>query len=92
MRLFLTLEVDDPAFKTLHSIMNEVNEKIKFVTDVDVNLEEINNYGTEFQNIGIIPTCMSDEFLNALGWKERKLIKRKAKEADIRLLSIMMTI
>lgn len=31
MRLFLTLEVDDPAFKTLHSIMNEVNEKINLL-------------------------------------------------------------
>ena len=86
MRIFLTLEVDEPADKTLHSIMNEINLKLNFVTDLDVDLEDVDNYGREFINIGIIPTCMSDDFLNALGWKERKLIKRKAKEADIRLI------
>ena len=86
MELFLTLEVDQEADKSLGAIMNEINSKLDFITNRNINLEEINNYGTEFQSIGIIPTCMSDEFLSALGWKERKLIKRKAKEADIRLI------
>ena len=55
------------------------------MTDQSLNLENTNNYGTEFQQLTIIPSCVDNEFWDALGWKERKQIWRKNKEADIRL-------
>ena len=58
---------------------------LSFVTDKNVGLEEINNYGKEFKSIAIIPSCVDDDFWRTLGWKERTQIWRKKGEADIRL-------
>lgn len=42
-------------------------------------------YGKEFESIAIIPSCVSDKVWQSLGWKERVLVRRKRREADIRL-------
>lgn len=58
----------------------EVNNKIKlFIKD--------KNYGTEINDIGIICIIMKfDDKMESEGWfKERKLVRLKKKEADIRL-------
>ena len=84
MRLFITIEIQTGA-NNLESILNNIIQELDFITNRNKNLEEVDNYGTEFKCIGIIPTCVSKEMLENIGWKERKLIKRKAKETDIRL-------
>ena len=66
--------------------MRNADKALDFITNAESKLEAVNNYGTEFISICIIPTCVSSGMLEALGWKERTLIKRKAREADIRLL------
>lgn len=42
-------------------------------------------YGEELDHISIISIIMPEEFFEDGGWPERKLFKRKTKEADIRL-------
>ena len=83
MRIFITIEAQNCTENGLAEIMREVDKELSFVTDE--NLEHSDNYGTEFQEIAIIPSCMDDNFWEILGWKERKQIWRKKKEADIRL-------
>ena len=86
MLLFLTTESQKEADESgLGKILNEVEKKLNFITDKTKNLENQDNYGTEFKSISIIPSCMDDHFWNALDWKERKQIWRKKGEADIRL-------
>jgi Immunity protein 44 len=85
MQLFMTIEAQGDAGEILRIILWDTICKLDFITNEDGNLEEIDNYGTEFQSIGVIPSCMDDGFWDALGWKERKQIWRKKKEADIRL-------
>ena len=85
MRLFLTIEAQNCDESGLANILWETTEKLKFITDKTINLEDINNYGTEFREIAIIPSCVDDDFWNTFGWKERKQIWRKKREADIRL-------
>lgn len=86
MELILTIEAQKDATENgLADILNSVNFQLRFITQKDIGLETIDNYGTEFKSIAIIPSCMSDEFWDALGWKERKKIWRKRREADIRL-------
>lgn len=82
MKLFLTLEAQS---KALSALLRQVTRELRFVTDRETHLEDVDNYGTEFRLIAIIPTCVEDGFWNALGWKERKVIWRKKREADIRL-------
>ena len=82
MKLFLTLEAQS---ELLSALLRQTTRELSFVTDREAHLEDVNNYGTEFRLIAIIPTCVDDGFWNALGWKERKQIWRKKKEADIRL-------
>ncbi len=77
MELFMTLEAQ--KIKLLDKIFNEVEKKLSFVTDTDAGLEDVDNYGTEFRSIAIIPTCLDDDFWEALGWKERRQIWRKKK-------------
>lgn len=84
MELFLTIETQVGA-EYLSDILRDVKEKLIFVTDTNANLMDVNNYGTEFGSIAVIPSCVSDDFWEALGWKERKQIWRKKREADIRL-------
>ena len=85
MRLFLTIEAQNCTENGLAKILKETIDELKFLTDASKDLESKNNYGTEFRQIAIIPSCMDDGFWNALGWKERKQIWRKKGEADIRL-------
>ncbi len=85
MLLFLTVEAQNAMESGLSKILSEITLALDFVTSQNKGLEEVNNYGTEFKEIAIIPTCASEEYLKILGWKERKQIWRKKCEADIRL-------
>ena len=85
MRLFLTIEAQNATESGLSNLLKEINTELDFVTSKDRGLETVDNYGTEFKEIAIIPTCASEEYLKILGWKERKQIWRKKQEADIRL-------
>lgn len=82
MLLFMTLEANVDA---LSKILRKTTYELKFITNQNIGLEDTDNYGTEFRIISIIPTCLDDNFWEALGWKERKQIWRKKREADIRL-------
>ena len=82
MHLFFSLEAQDAR---LANILWDIKCQLHFVTDEEAGLEEIDNYGKEFRSIAIIPTCVSNVFWKALGWKERRFIWRKKREADIRL-------
>lgn len=85
MKLFMTIEAQNAFECGLADIFHEINEQLSFVTAKQAGLEDIDNYGTEFRVISIIPTCVDDAFWSALGWKERIKVWRKRKEADIRL-------
>ena len=58
-----------------HLVFNAINPVLEKLKEKD--------YGTEFVDIGIIPVIMPTDWHDA--YKERVLLKRKAKEADIRL-------
>lgn len=79
MKLFITIEAERAEETGIDNIMTEVRKKLSFLS------EDTDAYGTEFNDISIIPVCVSEEMWQILGWKERKLISRKKKEADIRL-------
>jgi hypothetical protein len=85
MRLSFSSETYFEVGEILRSILADIESKIDFVTNRDSGLEKINNYGTEFEDIGIIPTCIPESFMSLEVLPERILIKRKAKDADIRL-------
>lgn len=85
MKLFLSIEAQNAVESGLADVLYSVTQQLKFVTDKDADLENLNNYGTEFRLIAIIPTCVDDAYWHALGWKERMNVSRKNKEADIRL-------
>ena len=85
MHLFLTIEAQNANRNGLADILKEVTKELSFVTDKDIGLEDVDNYGKEFKSIAIIPSCVDDDFWRALGWKERVQIWRKKGEADIRL-------
>lgn len=84
MRLFLSGEVQERAYQFFFNIRNKIEEKLQFVCKENVGLEKDTTYGTEFEDIGII-SIIVPQSIKDWGLKERKLIKRKAKEADIRL-------
>ena len=85
MYLLLTIEAQNATENGLAKIFGDTLCQLKFVTDRKAGLEDIDNYGTEFRIISIIPTCLDDHTWEILGWKERKQIWRKKREADIRL-------
>ena len=85
MELFMTIETKADVDDILGAIFWETKCQLSFITDKEAGLEEVDNYGTEFRLISVIPTCLDDQFWEASGWKERKQIWRKKKEADIRL-------
>lgn len=85
MELFITIEAQKDVSEILRKMLLDIVCKLDFVTDKNAALQDINNYGTEFRLISVIPTCLDDGFWEASGWKERKQIWRKKKEADIRL-------
>lgn len=84
MELFMTIETQVGA-EALSTILRDITKQLAFITDQEAGLENVDNYGTEFRSIAVIPTCLDDNFWEISGWKERKLIWRKKKEADIRL-------
>lgn len=84
MLLFMTIESQIGA-ENLSNILRNTIAQLSFLTNQDIGLEDIDNYGTEFRIISIIPTCLDDHSWEILGWKERKQIWRKKREADIRL-------
>ena len=70
------------SYEVSHEVnINNLYRRIKPVID---KIEQ-NDYGTEFECIGIIPSIISKEFMLP-DWKERKQIWRKKREADIRLI------
>lgn len=79
MKLFISIEAERAEETGIDNIMTEVRKKLSFLS------EDTDAYGTEFSEISVIPVCVSEEMWQILGWKERKLISRKKKEADIRL-------
>ena len=79
MKLFISIEAERAEETGIDNIMTKVRKKLSFLS------EDTDAYGTEFNDISIIPVCVSEEMWQTLGWKERKLISRKKKEADIRL-------
>ena len=81
----MTIETQADVADILGAIFWETKCQLSFITDKEAGLEEVDNYGTEFRLISVIPTCLDDQFWEASGWKERKQIWRKKKEADIRL-------
>ena len=85
MELFMTIETQADVDDILGAIFWETKCQLSFITDKEAGLEEVDNYGTEFRLISVIPTCLDDQFWEASGWKERKQIWRKKREADIRL-------
>jgi hypothetical protein len=79
MRIFISAEKDGKLSDKFRVIRNEIDSKI-------LPLER-NDYGSEFKSIGIIPIIIDPRrglFEHGF-FKERKLVKRKAREADIRL-------
>lgn len=84
MELFMTIETQVGA-EALSAILRDITKQLAFITDQEAGLENVDNYGTEFRSIAVIPTCLDDNFWEISGWKERKLIWRKKREADIRL-------
>jgi len=64
-------------------------EFINIISEISSELEELNSndYGSEVEEIAIIPIVVkiTPEYEEAGFYKERKLFKRKSKEADFRL-------
>ena len=81
MRLFITTEgqVD------MRNEISEIDKKLEFVTAKDKGLEDIDNYGTEFKTLYIIPTILPNQNIEIQGWEEVKLVCSEKREADIRL-------
>jgi len=83
MKLVISVEAQNAFEIGLGEILREVNESIKSINDNSLVSES--KYGNEFVSIGVIPFCMEEKMWAALGWKEKKLIKRTKREADIRI-------
>ncbi|MGH0677076.1 Imm44 family immunity protein [Bacillus luti] len=64
-------------------------EFINIISEISSDLEKLNSndYGSEVEEIAIIPIVVkiTPEYEEAGFYKERKLFKRKSKEADFRL-------
>jgi hypothetical protein len=85
MRLFITIEAENSSQNGLADIFRDVDRQLSFVTGKNDDLPNVDNYGSEFREIAIIPSCVSLSTWEALGWKERQYVWRKKREADIRL-------
>jgi hypothetical protein len=75
-------ETDGQISNEYRIVRNEIELKLKQL--------ESNDYGSEFVDIGIIPIIIDTKrgLFEAGFFKERKLIKRKTKGADIRLRTV----
>lgn len=83
MRIFLSSEHEHKASMGFDVACKWVEEKLQFVCEENVGLEQDDTYGTEYQDVGIICIIIPKEMQEY--WKERKYISRKNKSADIRL-------
>ena len=81
MRLFITAE----GIEDMRSVIREIDRELEFVTAKDKGLEDIDNYGTEFKTLYIIPTILPNQNIEIQGWEEVKLVCSEKREADIRL-------
>ena len=79
MRIFISGETDERTGDNYRIIRNDIESKLKIL--------EHNDYGNEFAFLGIAPIIIDPRrgLFEAGFFKERKLIKRKSHEADIRL-------
>ncbi len=85
MNVFISVEGQHCQEIGLADILKDTVQKLNFLIDKSNASVNAQRYGEEFQLISIIPSCVDDEFWEALGWKERTYISRKKREADIRL-------
>lgn len=77
MNVFLGAELYGVAQKYWFELRKEFSPKLNSLRE--------KNYGDELKSIGIITIILPDYFFNDGGYPERRLFKRKTKEADIRL-------
>lgn len=77
MEFFLSAELYGKAGCLWRLLAQEFQKKLDCLAD--------KTYGEELVDIGIISIIMPEEFFEDNGYPERKLFKRKTKEADIRL-------
>ena len=79
MKFYMSGEVDGKVGDIFGKLVNEIKPKLKTLEDRD--------YGGEVDDLGIIPVIIDPRMglLEKGFFKERRLFKRKAKEADFRL-------
>ena len=77
MDIFLGAELYGVAQKYWFELRREFSLKLNSLKD--------KNYGDELKRISIISIILPDNFYIDGGYPERRLFKRKTKEADIRL-------
>ena len=83
MQLYLSVEGQNCIEIGLSQILAETQSELSCISRH--HNENESKYGSEFALISIIPTCVDEEMWKVLGWKERVLLKRKKREADVRL-------
>ena len=84
MWMFISVEGQNCTEIGLSDILSDTVSKLRSITSLNEDMVKT-RYGEEFLSISIIPVCIDDSMWKCLGWKERILVLRKAKEADIRL-------
>jgi hypothetical protein len=72
------------SFETSGNTDKSVLFLCNYIDPIIEKLEK-NDYGKEFDLIGIIPSIREDRFLDS-DWKERRLVRPAKKDADIRLI------
>ncbi|PFJ24001.1 dihydrolipoamide succinyltransferase [Bacillus anthracis] len=79
MRFFLSGELEGDIAEEFINIISEIGSELEGLNS--------NDYGSEVEEIAIIPIVakITLEYEDAGFFKERKLFKRKSKEADFRL-------
>ncbi|ANN35471.1 dihydrolipoamide succinyltransferase (plasmid) [Bacillus thuringiensis serovar coreanensis] len=79
MRFFLSGELEGDIAEDFINIISEISSELEKLNS--------NHYGSEVEEIAIIPIVakITPEYEDAGFFKERKLFKRKSKEADFRL-------
>ncbi|EPC8420115.1 MULTISPECIES: Imm44 family immunity protein [Bacillus] len=79
MRFFLSGELEGDIAEEFINIISEIGNELEGLNS--------NDYGSEVEEIAIIPIVVNitSEYEDAGFHKERKLFKRKSKEADFRL-------
>ena len=88
MYIFFSSETTFKANEPFNKISKSIREKLRNFQSlrhgglVDESKSD-ETYGTEFNNIGIITTILGEDLKGM--WKERRLVRHKKKDADIRL-------